>query len=175
MSAPTVFDPQTLPEGALAALHVHQAALARAASAPFEQGSTALSVRIGPGEAIDVDLPPALARVVAAALAEVADGHAVEIRTVGEELSTQEAADLLGVSRPFLVGLLDAEEIPSWKVGSHRRVLRTDVLAHRARMRATATDALGELSDQAQEFGLYDMEPRMSGADGPLAEDSSAA
>lgn len=160
MSAPTVFDPQTLPKSALAALHAHRVAFANAAGPASDQGSYALSVRIGPGDGVDVDLPPALARVVAAALAEVADGHAVEVRTVGEEISTQEAADLLGVSRPFLVGLLDGGEIPSWKVGTHRRVQRADVLAHRARMRATATEALQNLTDQAQDLGLgYGSEP----------------
>ncbi len=160
MSSPTVFDPQTLPKSALAALHAHRAAFMEAAETPFEQGSNALSVRIGAADGIDIDLPPALARVLAAALAEVADGHAVEVRMVGEELSTQEAADLLGVSRPFVIGLLDGGEIPSWKVGTHRRVLRADVLAHRARMRATATEAMQNLADQAQDLGLgYGSEP----------------
>ena len=163
MSSPTVFDPQTLPESALAALAAHRSAFADAAR--IDQGSYALSVRIGSGDV--VDLPPALARVVAAALAEVADGHAVEVRTVAEDLTTQEAADLLGVSRPFLVGLLDGGDIPSGKVGTHRRVQRADALAYREQMRATSDEALQALTDQAQELGLYDADPRMPGADGP--------
>ena len=156
MNSPTVFDPQTLPESALAALTAHRSAFADAAGT--HQGSHALSVRIGSGDV--VDLPPALARVVAAALAEVAGGHAVEVRTVAEELTTQEAADLLGVSRPFVVKLVDSGELPARLVGTHRRVNRADVVAHRARMRATARDAMQNLVDQAQDLGLgYGAEP----------------
>ena len=148
MHTPTVFDPQTLSKRTREAIGAHRAAFAEAA----RESRSAVSVRVGSGAMLD--LPPALARVVAAALAEVASGHAVEVRTVGEELSTQQAADLLGVSRPFLIGLLERGEIASWKVGSHRRVQRADVLAHRTRMRETATDALGKLADQAQALGL---------------------
>ncbi|MDT7858259.1 helix-turn-helix domain-containing protein [Rubrivirga sp. S365] len=163
MSDPTVFDPRSLPRRALAALHAHRAALTKAADGEHE-GAT-LSVRVGDGDA--VDLPPALARVVAAALAEVADGHAVEVRTVAEELTTQEAADLLGVSRPFVVKLVDGGQLPARRVGTHRRVRRADVLAHRERMRATTAEALQQMSDDAQALGLYGADPRMPGAEGP--------
>ena len=155
MSDPTVFDPQALPHRALAALHAHRAALAEAAG---EHEGATLTVRVGDGDA--VDLPPALARVVAAALADVADGHAVEVRTVAEEQTTQEAADLLGVSRPFVVKLVDGGRLPARMVGTHRRLRRADVLAYREHMRTTTADALQELSDQAQELGLgYGAEP----------------
>ena len=162
MSDPTFFDPRGLPLRDLAALHAHRAALADAAG---ERAGGGLTVRVGDGDV--VDLPPALARVVATALAEVADGHAVEVRAVAEELTTQEAADLLGVSRPFVVKLVDGGEIPARRVGTHRRLQRGDVLAYRERMRATTAAALRELSDQAHELGLYDMDPQMPGADGP--------
>lgn len=174
MSAPTAFDPQTLSESALAALHAHRATFAEAAGTGFEQGSYALSVRIGPGDGVNVNLPPALARVVAAALAEVADGHAVEVRTVAEELTTQEAADLLGVSRPFVVKRVDGGEIPAWLVGTHRRLRRGDVLAYRERMRAATAEALQEMTDDAQALGLYDADPRMPGAGGPPSADPPA-
>lgn len=163
MSSPTVFDPQTLPESARAALTAHRSAFADAAG--IDPGSYALSVRVGSGDV--VNLPPALARVVATALAEVADGRAVEVRTVAEELTTQEAADLLGVSRPFVVKLVDGGGLPARLVGTHRRLRRDDVLAYREQMRTTATEALQALTDQAQELGLYDADPRIPGADGP--------
>ena len=162
MSTPTVFDPRALPDAALAALAAHRsafAALAQDTASRTDGGRDgALSVRLADGDT--VELPPALARVVAAALAEVAGGHAVELRPVEEELATQAAADLLGVSRPFLVRLLDDGEIPSWKVGTHRRVRRADVLAYRAAMRETAEDALQNLVDQAQDLEMgYGPEP----------------
>ena len=169
MSDPTVFDPRGLSDRDLAALHAHRAALADAAG---ERPGAGLSVRVGDGDA--VDLPPALARVVAAALAEVADGHAVEVRTVAEELSTQGAADVLGVSRPFVVKLVDSGELPARRVGTHRRLRRADVLAYRDRMRATTDGALRELSDEAQALGLYDADPRMPGAEGPPTSGSAA-
>ena len=163
MSSPTVFDPQTLPESALAALSAHRSAFADAAET--HHASHALSIRFGSGNV--VDLPPALARVVAAALAEIADGHTVEVRTVAEELTTQEAADLLGVSRPFVVKLVDGGDLPARLVGTHRRLQRGDVLAYRERMRATTAEALQALTDDAQALGLYDAEQGMPGADGP--------
>lgn len=162
MSNPTVFDPHGLSRRDLAALRAHRASLVDAAG---ERAGPGLAVQVGDGDV--VDLPPALARVVAAALAEVADGHAVEVRTVAEELTTQEAADLLGVSRPFVVKLVDEGELPARRVGTHRRLHRGDVLAYRERMRAATADALQELTDEAQALGLYDADPRMPGADGP--------
>ena len=170
MSDPTVFDPQSLPRRALAALYAHRAALAKAVGCEHE--GSVLSIRIGDGDA--VDLPPALSCVVATVLAEVADGYAIEIRTVAEELTTQGAADLLGVSRPFVVKLVDGGELPGRLVGTHRRLRRADVLAYREQMRATTAEALQELADDAQALGLYDANPRMPGAEGPPSAAPSA-
>ena len=172
MRDPSVFDPRSSAHHALDALRQHRAALADASEG--SEGAAALTVRLGDGDPLA--LPPELGRVLAAALAEVATGHAVEVRTVADELTTQEAADLLGVSRPFVVKLVDSGELPARRVGTHRRLRRDDVLAHRDQMRTTQAAALAELSDQAQELGLYDMDPRMPGADGPpAAGDSSVA
>jgi excisionase family DNA binding protein len=163
MPGPSVFDPRSSPEPALDALRRHRDALADASEG--SEGAPILSVRLGDGAPLA--LPPGLGRVLATALAEVATGHAVEVRTVADELTTQEAADLLGVSRPFVVKLVDRGELPARRVGTHRRLRRDDVLAHRGRMRTTQAAALADLSDQAQELGLYDVDPRMPGADGP--------
>ena len=73
-----------------------------------------------------------------------------------EVLTSQEAADLLGVSRPHLAKLLDRGEIPSHKVGTHRRVLRTDVEVFAAQIRLQRWRALTELMHLQESMGLYD-------------------
>jgi len=70
------------------------------------------------------------------------------------ELRLGEAADLLNVSRPHLVKLLEEGEIPVHKVETHRRVYREDVLEYKARQREEAEEAMQNLTDQAQELGL---------------------
>ena len=72
-----------------------------------------------------------------------------------EVLTSQEAADLLGVSRPHLAKLLDRGEIPSHKVGTHRRVLRTDVEVFAASLRGSALKALVAMTRDGEEHGLY--------------------
>lgn len=81
-----------------------------------------------------VELPQSVLRAVATILREMAAGRAVSLQTVDdEELSTTAAAALLGMSRPTLINLLDAGEIPFRWVGSHRRITRAAALAHQAR------------------------------------------
>lgn len=151
MSYDIVFDPQTLSKRdrvRLKKYHDHLADL-------VEKGSPGLSIRLSfDGEEEDVILPPKLAKAFAAAIAEVADGHAVHVSRIEEEMTTSEAADLLNVSRPHLVRLLNERLIPHRKVGTHRRVRRADVLAYKAHSYQEAEEALQELADQAQEFGL---------------------
>jgi excisionase family DNA binding protein len=72
-----------------------------------------------------------------------------------EVLTSQEAADLLGVSRPHLAKLLDQGEIPSHKVGTHRRVLRSNIDAFAASQRGIALRALVSMTQDGEEHGLY--------------------
>jgi len=72
-----------------------------------------------------------------------------------EVLTSQEAADLLGVSRPHLAKLLDQGEIPSHKVGTHRRVLRANIEAFAASQRGIALRALVSMTQDGEEHGLY--------------------
>lgn len=87
-------------------------------------------------------------------LAALAKGKPVVVLPADKELSTQQAADLLNVSRPYLIGLLEKNEIPYRTVGTWRRVKLTDVLEYKARSDARSRAALKELVDQAQELDL---------------------
>ena len=97
------------------------------------------------------DLPETLRRLLFELLAQIARNEPVAILPLEAQLTTKEAADLLGVSRPHLVKLLERGEIPFTRVGKHRRVLLKDVLEYQERIRE---EALDELQRQAQELGL---------------------
>ena len=118
-----------------------------------EEHSTHLNVKIG-GEDISMPLPRHFMTLVFEILTEVAQGHSVSVGSEGEELTTSEAAELLNVSRPHLVKLLEEGKIPFRKVGTHRRVQRNDVLEYKRKQRKEAEEAIQNLADQAQELGL---------------------
>jgi len=84
----------------------------------------------------------------------MASGNAVRLIPHHAELTTQEAAELLNVSRPYVVRLLDDGRMPFHKVGTHRRVLFKDVMAYKAEHGRARRAALKELSRLDQELGL---------------------
>ena len=89
-------------------------------------------------------------------VAEVlARGDAITIVPVGKELTTQQAADLLNVSRQYLVRLLEANEIPYTKVGKHRRLRIEDVLAFKAKRDEDRRVRLDELTRLSEDLGGY--------------------
>jgi len=96
-------------------------------------------------------MPEGLKRLLLDLLTQIARNEPVAIMPLEAQLTTKEAADLLGVSRPHLVKLLEQGEIPFTRVGKHRRVLLKDVLEYQERIRE---EALDELQRQAQELGF---------------------
>jgi excisionase family DNA binding protein len=100
-------------------------------------------------------IPASAARVLLEALSYMADGNAVMVLPIHREVSTQQAADLLNVSRPYLIRLLEQGQIAYRQVGTRRRVELKDVLAYRARHVARRRRTLDELTAQGEELGLY--------------------
>ncbi|CAN7605196.1 helix-turn-helix domain-containing protein [Paraburkholderia sp. DD10] len=106
------------------------------------------------GKTRSVELPTSVVRLMVDVLAEIGQGNAVSIIPIHAELTTQEAADLLNVSRPYFVQLLEKGEIPFRKVNTHRRVRYEDVMAYKDRIDSSRRKALDELAALSQEMGL---------------------
>jgi excisionase family DNA binding protein len=83
-------------------------------------------------------------------LAELAEGNAVKVVPVHAELTTQEAADLLNVSRPHLIKLLESGELSYHKTGKHRRVRFADLMDYKTRRDTASEQAMALLAEQAQ-------------------------
>ncbi|MEO1333777.1 MAG: helix-turn-helix domain-containing protein, partial [Myxococcota bacterium] len=113
-----------------------------------------VQARFGPRGGASVELPIAAVRLLVDILEQMARGNAVTLIPVHAELTTQQAADLLSVSRTHLVQLLDEEKIPYRKVGTHRRVRAADILAYRRETERARRKALDELTELDEELGL---------------------
>jgi excisionase family DNA binding protein len=101
-----------------------------------------------------VKLPAAAARLLVRILEEMARGNAVTLIPVRAELTTQEAADMLNISRPSLIQLLDAGKIDYRRVGTHRRVRLEALMRYKRETDAGRRAALAELAAYDQELGI---------------------
>jgi excisionase family DNA binding protein len=110
---------------------------------------------IGPDGA-KTELPASLYQVLRQAVRELANGNGVSILPAAMELTTQRAADLLNVSRPYLIKLLEQGELPYRKVGTHRRIQLQDLLAYRAGRDQARRQILDELTRDAEGLGMYE-------------------
>lgn len=120
---------------------------------------------VGPDEET-IELPQAVYDVLTQVVQAMAQGLAVAVMPLHLELTTQEAADFLNVSRQYLVQLLDRGAIPHTKVGTHRRVRFGDLRAYketRDQQRRSGLDRMARLSD---ELGMYERDfPREAGGE----------
>lgn len=107
------------------------------------------------GDDESVQLPPELRRLLAEVVRAMRRGQAVSFAPMSQQLTTQQAADLLGISRPTLIKLLEAGRIPYETPGRHRRLRLSDVLAFQEMRRAEQREALRELAQDAQDLGMY--------------------
>ncbi len=107
----------------------------------------------GSGEGDRVELPESVYRVLVQVVESLRAGRAVSVAPRSTTLTTQQAADLLGVSRPTVVRLIDENEIPGERIGTRRRVLLNDVLAYRERRRQRQYDFLAETAVDLDDEG----------------------
>lgn len=101
-------------------------------------------------------LPVAAVRLLHDLLREIAAGHTVTLVPTHAELTTQQAADAVNVSRPFLVKLLESGDLPYRKVGTHRRVRFDDLMRYKRQIDAKRLATLNDLARESRELGLYD-------------------
>lgn len=112
---------------------------------------------VGPDGAA-TSIPESIFYVLERVAEVMARGDAITVVPVGKEVTTQQAADLLNVSRQYLVRLLDEGRVPFRKTGKHRRLRVEDVLAFKDQRDKDRRAGLRELSRLTQEFGGYDAE-----------------
>ena len=100
------------------------------------------------------DLPDSVLGLVREILEQIGQGNAVSLSALPRELTTQQAATVLGVSRPFVIKLLEHGELAYRRVGSHRRITLEEVLAYQQRSKVNRFATLDALIAEAQELGL---------------------
>jgi excisionase family DNA binding protein len=113
-----------------------------------------LSVQADDDVEQSVAIPVAAFRLLADILTQMAQGNAVTLMPIHAELTTQQAADLLNVSRPFLIRLIEDGRIPFRKVGTHRRIRFDDLMAYKQKVDQGRLKALEELAAEAQKHGM---------------------
>jgi excisionase family DNA binding protein len=126
----------------------------RVLSGVRRKGRRSIEVRAAAGKSVSVSVPEEAFDLLLEILGHLANGAAVSIVPVHAELTTQQAAAMLNVSRPHVVKLLESRAIPYRLVGTHRRILVSDLLAYKKADDAHRKAILDELAAEAQEHGL---------------------
>ena len=151
----TTIDPTIAPEHEAVLAHeaarAIEAAEARELAGPI--GVRMMLTQAGQ-ELTTLDMPPAAVSLIRRLLKEMGEGKAVALVTDEPEITTEQAAKLLHVSRPYVVGLVDKGQLPARNVGKQRRLLLKDVLAYKRDNEAKRREALHELAALDQELGL---------------------
>lgn len=107
------------------------------------------------GDMPPIELPPASLRLIGQLLGLMSEGKPITLLPEKQELTTVEAANFLNVSRPFVIKEIDAGRIPHRLVGSHRRILLSDLLEYAKQMQSSREAALEDLSQLSHELGDY--------------------
>lgn len=114
-------------------------------------------IKVSSPDGTDLVLPQEIFEALTSIVEAMTAGQAVVVAPVHQRLTTQQAADLLGISRPTFVKLLTQGEIPYEQPGRHRRVLLTDVLDYRRRRSTERRRALDRMVEIAEEGGMYEL------------------
>jgi len=135
------------------------AAIAREASrmlAPYVEHLESLRFQMGEEKKVTQKLllPATAIRLLLDLLTEMAAGNAITLIPVHAQLTTQQAADVLNVSRPFLVSLLEQGKIPHVKVGTHRRILFEDLMRYKKDIDRERQKALDELVRESEKLNI---------------------
>lgn len=104
----------------------------------------------------EIKVPSIISQTLIEVIKILNRGDSITLIPMDKELTTQQAADILNVSRPYFVKLLENGEIPYRKIGSHRRVIMQDLMEYRVKRINNRKDKLKELVDLSQELKLYD-------------------
>jgi len=104
----------------------------------------------------EIVLPASATQLLLSALEEIGKGNGVTLILTDAELTTQRAADLVRVSRPFFIKLLEAGKIPFRKVGAHRRILYRDVARYIQEDEERRVKVMEELVAETERLGLYE-------------------
>lgn len=140
-------------------LHVPSAAEARVADQALRAldqhgGDKAVVRAVGAPESAAVELPQEARALLLRILGHMANGDAVTVVPVAAEVTAQQAAEILGVSRPFVIRLVDEGKLACRLVGTHRRIPLADLLAFKQANRAERRAIAAELTAEAQELGF---------------------
>jgi excisionase family DNA binding protein len=104
----------------------------------------------------EIVLPQPIYEILLDVVKNMSAGQEISIVPINKQLTSQEAADLINVSRPYMIKLLDNQEIPHFKVGAHRRILLGDLIAYKEQRASIRQDKLQEMTEFLQEEGFYD-------------------
>ena len=104
----------------------------------------------------EIALPDKLYRLLLKIIEDLADGKAVSLTAAAQEMTTQEAANFLGVSRQFLVRILDEGKIPFHRAGTHRRVYFQDLISFRKERDHRRHEVIEQMARDAVKDGVYD-------------------
>lgn len=149
----TVHDAVTFPpsrETTAEVLDFNAALEARGLQAPHGRA------RLVSPDGTEIDLPEELFEILKFAAERLAGNQGVTVVPVDQQLTTQEAADFLGISRPTLVKIVDAGDLACTMVGRHRRVTLSDLLAYRENLARTRAEALQQMADIAREENRHE-------------------